>query len=140
MELEETTSASGRASVTNNPPVIPLVKGSVSDDRIETFIGTYRNMDSNMAASSAASSVVRTHTEHAIETMTRNLDHVDKFDETPQFTTTEVNTEGPEPLSQQINATQLSTQTFLSETEKRFAFYKCNNLTINFGSNFQKNV
>lgn len=37
-----------------------------------------------------------------------------------------------EPKSQNINSTQVSSQTFMAEMEKRFAFYKCGNLTINF--------
>lgn len=131
IQLEGSAPTSGLASVTKNCPVIPLVKGTGSDERAATSIGSYRNM----AASTATSSVVRTQISHAIESMHGT---VDQFDEISNFTAEAVKTEGMQSLSQQINGTQVSSQTFLSETEKRFAFYKCDNLTIHFGSTFQK--
>lgn len=44
------------------------------------------------------------------------------------------NDNDPEVASQTSVINEVSTQNFLAPMEKRFAFYKCDNLTINFRS------
>lgn len=67
------------------------------------------------------------------------LIQTDPFDATgPEAMNTDDIALDVEPKSQNINSTQLSSQTFMAEMEKRFAFYKCENLTINFQPNFHK--
>lgn len=60
-----------------------------------------------------------------------NSIQTDSFDATEQE---ETNTDDivEEPKSQIVNPTQVSSQTFMAEMEKRFSFYKCEKITINF--------
>lgn len=66
------------------------------------------------------------------ERSTTPKNEIDSLDETGGSEAFDV-----EPRSQ-INASQYSNQTFMAEMEKKFAFYKCERLTINFQPNFDK--
>lgn len=45
---------------------------------------------------------------------------------------------GVEPKSQNVDSSQLSSQTFMAQMEKRFHFYKCDKITINFQPSFHE--